>query len=201
VQKALELAGEVRVLGAELLAAYEKGDAEYLASLRATHERQILAAERRRDMAFRELNNHQRQIEHAIEVQNFLRDKFTNHALYLFLQQETAALHYQTYELALHAARQAQRAFNYERGYTARTFLPDDAWDNLHEGLMAGQRLHFAVRQMEQGYLGANCREYELTKHISLRLNSPLAFLWGIANGGSFRQGFRKRPSALRVKG
>ena len=31
VQKALELAGDVRALGAELLAAYEKGDAEHLA--------------------------------------------------------------------------------------------------------------------------------------------------------------------------
>ena len=28
------------------------------------------------------------------------------------------------YELALHAARQAERAFNFERGYTNRTFLP-----------------------------------------------------------------------------
>jgi len=32
----------VRGLGAELLSAYEKGDAEYLASLRSTHERQLL---------------------------------------------------------------------------------------------------------------------------------------------------------------
>jgi hypothetical protein len=140
-------------------------------------ERQILGSQRRRDIALRELNNHQRQIEHSIEMQNFLRDKFTNHELYLFLQQETSALYYQTYELALVAARQAQHAFNYERGYTTRTFLPDNAWDSLHEGLLAGERLQLAVRQMEKAYLDANCREYELTKHISLRLNLPLAFL------------------------
>ncbi|HEY7496087.1 MAG TPA: neuraminidase-like domain-containing protein, partial [Candidatus Tectomicrobia bacterium] len=42
VQKAQELANEVRGLGAALLAALEKGDAEYLAALRATHERQLL---------------------------------------------------------------------------------------------------------------------------------------------------------------
>src|SRR6266498_3895899 len=40
-------------------------------------ELQILAAQRRRDQALRELNNQQRQIEHATEVQDFLRDKFT----------------------------------------------------------------------------------------------------------------------------
>ena len=110
-------------------------------------------------------------------MQDFLRDKFTSHELYLFLQQETAALYRQAYELARQAARQAQRAFNYERGYTARRFLPDDAWDSLHEGLLAGERLQLAVRQMEQAYLDANCREYELTKHLSLRLHFPVAFL------------------------
>jgi len=139
--------------------------------------RQILASERARDIALRELNNQQRQIEHSVEVQNFLRDKFTSHELYLFLQQETAALHYQAYQLALFTARQAERAFNYERGYTTRTFLPDYVWDNLHEGLMVGDRLQLALRQMEKAYLDANCREYELTKHISLRLNFPLDFL------------------------
>ena len=43
IQKAIELAGRVRELGAALLSAYEKGDAEYLASLRAEQEREMLA--------------------------------------------------------------------------------------------------------------------------------------------------------------
>ena len=38
IQKALELAGEVRALGTALLAALEKGDAEHLALLRQGHE-------------------------------------------------------------------------------------------------------------------------------------------------------------------
>jgi erythromycin esterase-like protein len=48
-------------------------------------KRQILAAERRRDIALRELNTHKRQMEHSAEVQDFLRDKFTKQELYLFL--------------------------------------------------------------------------------------------------------------------
>ena len=40
-RKALELAAEARSFGAALLAAFEKGDAEYLASLRATQEHQL----------------------------------------------------------------------------------------------------------------------------------------------------------------
>ena len=116
-------------------------------------------------------------IESSVEIQDFLRDKFTNHELYLFLQQETAALYHETYELAILAARQAQHAFNYERGYTTRKFLPETSWDTLREGLLAGERLQLAVRQMEKAYQDENWREYELTKHVSLRLNFPLAFL------------------------
>lgn len=140
-------------------------------------ERQILAAERRRDIALRELNNHQTQIENSTEVQNFLRDKFTNHELYLWLQKETAALHHQVYELAFHTGRQSQRAFNYERGHTARTFLEAEKWNDLREGLQAGERLQLSLRRMEKAYLDENVREYELTKHISLRRDFPMAFL------------------------
>lgn len=140
-------------------------------------ERQILAAERHRDAALRDLNNQQRQIEQSTEVQDFLRDKFTNAELYLFLQQETAALHRQMYELAVRTARHAQRAFNNERGHLARRFLPEHGWDNLHDGLIAGERLQSALRQMELAYVDENCREYELTKHLSLRLDFPVEFL------------------------
>jgi hypothetical protein len=47
----------------------------------------------------------------------------------------------------------------------------------LHEGLLAGERLHLSLRQMERAYLCENTREYELTKHFSLRLHFPLEFL------------------------
>jgi hypothetical protein len=93
------------------------------------------------------------------------------------MQRETAALYYQMYELALCVARQAERAFNYERGHTARRFIPNDAWEDLRKGLLAGERLQLAVRTMEKAFLDANVREYELTKHISLRLSFPEAFL------------------------
>jgi hypothetical protein len=140
-------------------------------------ERQILGSERRRSIALQELNVHQRQIEQSKEMQDFLRDKFTNHELYLFLQKETAALHYRMYQLALDAAREAERAFNFERGFTKRSFIPCESWDTLHAGLLAGERLQLALRTMEKAYLDANVREYELTKHISLRLHFPLQFL------------------------
>ena len=140
-------------------------------------ELQILGAQRRRDQALQELNNQQRQIENATEVLDFLRDKFTATDLYLFLQKETSALYRKMYEMAHRAADEAQRAFNFERGHTTRRFIPEEIWENLHEGLMAGERLDFALRHMEKEYLDENVREYELTKHFSLRYHFPMEFL------------------------
>ena len=145
--------------------------------------REILGAERRSDAALREVNNQQRLIEQATEVEGFLRDKFTNDALYLYHQRETAALYRRVYELAVETARQAERAFNFERGHTAETFIDGELWDDLHEGLLAGERLEVALRRMQKAYLDRNRREYELTKHVSLRRDFPLALLQLKNNG------------------
>jgi len=141
------------------------------------NELEILGAHRRRDKALRELNNHQRSLEHASEVLDFLRDKFTAADLYLWLQQETLAVHRQMYQLAWRKAREAERCFNFDLGYTRRRFLPEEGWDNLHEGLMAGERLELALRRMEKAYYDENRRELELTKHVSLRQDFPVAYL------------------------
>jgi len=140
-------------------------------------ELQILGGQRRRNVALRELNIQQRQVERSREVANFLRDKFTAQDLYLFLQKETADLYYKVYDLALHWARQAQHAFNLERGFKARRFIPEQMWDSLQEGLLAGDRLDAGLRHMEKAYCDENVREYELTKYISLRQHQPMEYL------------------------
>jgi Tc toxin complex TcA C-terminal TcB-binding domain/Protein of unknown function (DUF2934) len=140
-------------------------------------ELQILGAQQRRDQALQDLNVQRRQMEHSVEVLNFLRDKFTAHDLYLFLQKETSDLYFQMYELALHWACSAQCAFNLERGHTTRRFIPECAWNSLQEGLLAGEQLETALHHMEKSYLDENAREYELTKNISLREQFPLEYL------------------------
>jgi hypothetical protein len=149
----------------------------------AQAERLILAAERRRAAALGELNAVQAQLENSREVNELLRDKATTHAHYLWLYREVAALYRQMYELADCAVRQAQRAFNVERGFTTRQFVPDPMWDNLREGLTAGQRLTLAVRRMDAAYTTDNVREYELTKHVSFRKHFGKAFLDLKVNG------------------
>jgi hypothetical protein len=140
-------------------------------------ERQTLGAERRCDQALRQLDNLVQQKQQAAELHDFLRDKFTNQALYLFLQRELAALHHQMFEVAWCWARQAQRAFQLERELTTQSFLPSDIWDGLHEGLLTGERLSTSLRAMEKAYHDQNRREHELVTRLSLRVDFPLAFL------------------------
>ena len=124
-----------------------------------------------------DLNSQQRQIEQSTETLDFLREKFTSHDLYLYPQKETTALYYRMYDLTRYAARQAERAFNLERGHTDRRFIPEDGWESLHERLLAGQRLDVALRRMEKAYLDENVREHEITKNISLREYFPKEYL------------------------
>jgi hypothetical protein len=153
-------------------------------------KRQRLAAERRRASALRELNAHERQREHADEVVDFERDRNSRHALYLFLQRETAGLLRATFSLALRTAREAHAAFLFER-VPPSAALPfpafADLWDDrggtgtgntaVHAGLMAGERLELALRRLEHSYMSLNGRELELSKRISLRERFPRAFL------------------------
>lgn len=138
-------------------------------------KRQILAAERRREVALKELNNYQQEVEQTAEVQNFVRDKFTKQELYLFLQQRTATLYRQAYDLAFQTSKKVQDAFVFEVGVTAD--LPDPGWNNFREGLAVGPTLELALQSMERKYMELNTREYELSKNFSLRLDIPFAFL------------------------
>ena len=109
---------------------------------------------------------------------DFLRDKFTaDGSLSVSAKGNLGAPPQDVRVWRIARRTEAQRAFNFERGHTTRRFIPDETWDDLHEGLMAGERLDFALRHMEKAYLDENVREYELTKHFSLRLHFPMEFL------------------------
>ncbi|KAI9162987.1 insecticidal toxin complex protein [Paramyrothecium foliicola] len=148
-------------------------------------KRQRLAARRRLDTALKELDNTQRRIEHSAEVQDFSRDKTSRYELYLYLQQENAALYRQSYELALQTAREAQSALRFELGDASLSYLfnEHESWNSLHERLLAGDKLELALGAMERAHLSKHCREYELTKHVSLRLHFPAAFVMLKATG------------------
>ncbi len=138
---------------------------------------QILAARIRETIAEQELRNHDLQIEQANAVDEFMRRKYTNQDLYDWMVAQITTIYFQTYQLAYDLAKRAEKAYRFERGVTASNFIQFGYWDNLRKGLLAGEQLSLALRQMDSAFLEQNRREYEITKQISLMLHDPMALI------------------------
>ena len=140
-------------------------------------DKQIEAAKIRIAIAENELRNHEKQIEQSEKVESFLREKFTDKELYNWMKSQVSAVYFQTYRLAYDMAKQAERAYQNEMGTKESSFIEFGSWDNLHKGLLAGEKMSLQLRRLEKAYLDDNKRIYELTKQISLRFVNPIALI------------------------
>ena len=137
-------------------------------------DKQITASDIRMQSAKIELKNHLQQIDNAKYVESFLKDKFTNQELYQWMKEQIYAVYKQSYNMAYNMAKKAEKAYVYEIGNDMASFIQYGYWDNSYQGLMSGERLHLALKQLDKAYIEENKRELELTKHISLALLNPL---------------------------
>jgi hypothetical protein len=141
-------------------------------------DKQIIALEVRKSITEKELDNHRTQIEHARNIDDFMRHiKFTGESLYGWMESQLAGLFFSSYQLAFELAKKAERAYQFELGDPASTFVEYGHWDGLRKGLLSGERLGQNLRRMEAAYLERNRRELEITKHVSLRQLDPEALL------------------------
>lgn len=142
--------------------------------------KQLRAAQIREAIAEREWHNHQQQMRHAQEIEDFLTDekigKKTNQAFYAWLKREVKGLYSGSFQLAFEVARKAERCLQHELGDPSLRFL-GPTYLAGKEGLLAGERLHLDVKRMEIAYHELNRREYELTKHVSLAQLDPVALV------------------------
>jgi receptor-binding and translocation channel-forming TcA subunit of Tc toxin/ABC toxin-like protein/neuraminidase-like protein len=140
-------------------------------------DKQILANEIRIALTRAELRNHEAQIEQAEAIDTYLRDKFTNAELYDWMSAQLSNLQSVTYRMAIDMARRAERAAARELGVPAFNIIRSDYSSSRRFSLLAGDRLHQDIKRLEIAYLEQNRREYEITKHISLRRLAPEALL------------------------
>jgi hypothetical protein len=159
-----------------------RGHEHALQSDQAAHEimqidKHILVADLRAQIAKKELANHQQQMQNAKEVEETLRDKYTNQELYGWMLGQLASVYFQSYQLAYDLARKAERAFRHELGLQDSNFIQFGYWDSLKKGLLAGERLSHDLKRMEVAYLDKNRREFEVTKHVSVAQVDPLALV------------------------
>lgn len=146
-------------------------------------DKQLLAAEIRLAVAEKELANQVQQVEQSREVEDFLRTKFTNRDLYDWMVGETASLYFGAYELAYDLAKKAQLCFAYEVGVPDPQVVRFGHWDDLHRGLLAGERLGAELDRLDRLYFDADVREHEMTKDVSLAQLDPAALLDLIETG------------------
>ncbi len=187
VAKAIELLAADKNFGASrhlTLGGYERrqDDWVYQSKLAVAemkqHDRQILAAQIRKDIAQKELDSHQTQIDNAKELNDFLRSKFTNKELQSWMSSTLADVYFKSYQLALDLAQRAELACRRELGLSNGDLIVQSAyWDNLRQGLLAGEQLSHNLKRLEAAYFDQNKRELEITKRVSVAQLDPLALI------------------------
>jgi hypothetical protein len=144
------------------------------------NDSQNAAAEIRQDIAQKELDNHEINVELATKVDEFLHDKYTNKELYDWMISQTSATYFQAYHLAYTLAKRAEICFKRELGLGDSSYSPYiqfGYWDSLKKGLLAGDKLLYDLQRLKSAYYEQNKRELEITKHISLLSLDPYALV------------------------
>ena len=142
----------------------------------ASIDKQITAAEIRKEIAETDLKNHELQIDNAKKTDDFMRSKFTNKELYDWMIGQISAVYFKSYQLAHDFSKKAERCYRFELG-NDDSYISYGYWDSMKKGLQSADNLIHDIKRMETGYLDKNKREYEITKPVSLALLDPLALV------------------------
>lgn len=138
---------------------------------------QMATQNARIDIATKDVSMQQTQIDNSQEVLTFLQSKYTNQQLYTWLDQQTQILGYSAYTLAYDLAKRVEKAYQFERPRDTQVYIQYGYWDQAHNGLLAGERLSSALRQIEAAYQSNRGYDYEIVKNVSLRLTQPVQLL------------------------
>jgi hypothetical protein len=163
-----------------LEATFQRRSREWQQQLKLAREeinqltKQVLAAQIRVQIAQKDLQVHDKQIDQSNEIHDFLKSKFTNIGLYTFLSGQLMRLYREAYQMTAQVARQAERAFQFERD-RSDLFIQGDNWQSARSGLLAGERLLLQLNRMEKAYLETNTRDIEVNQSFSLLQINPAA--------------------------
>lgn len=140
-------------------------------------DKQILTQQIRINIAQQEITNQQKQSDNAQEMEEFLRNKYTNQDLYTWMEGQIRTLYHQAYNLAYDLAKRCEKVLRFERGLTTSNFIQYGYWDAAYDGLFSGERLYIGLKQLEAAYQEKRGHDFEVSKSISLRQINPLALI------------------------
>ncbi|VAW74760.1 Insecticidal toxin complex protein TccB1 [hydrothermal vent metagenome] len=167
----------------ETQASYTRRDNEnaHQSSLAAIEKEQIQfqinAAEIRKAITEKELDNQVLQIDNAKTTNEYMRNKYTDEQLYSWMITQISTVYFQAYQLAFDMAKKAEKCYQHELGISNSNIIQFGYWDSLKKGLLSGDKLMNDLSKLEAEYLDQNKREFEITKHISLAQFSPLSLM------------------------
>jgi Tc toxin complex TcA C-terminal TcB-binding domain/Neuraminidase-like domain len=140
-------------------------------------DKQITSQQIRINIANQEIANQQKQIDNSNEVEDFLKNKYSNEELYNWMRGNLKTLYRQVYNLAFDLAKKAEKTYCFEKGISNASFIQPGYFDAGREGLLAGEQLYVGLKQLEAAHQEKRGYDYEITKHISLRQLNPLALI------------------------
>ena len=139
-------------------------------------QKNLTAAEIRRDLLIEAQKIHERNLEHNQDMLDFYGEKFSNLGLYTYLSATMQRVYKEAYNNALSIARLAEQAYRYERDDDT-AFISGNYFDASRGGLLAGETLLMALQSMERRYLETNYRKNEIDQAFSLTQIDPTALI------------------------
>ncbi|PVH76117.1 hypothetical protein DL98DRAFT_497477 [Cadophora sp. DSE1049] len=141
-------------------------------------DKQIATQRLRVAASEQEIKNAQVAVDHAVEVEEYLRSKYTNEELYSWIEGKTRSLYNDTYNLAYDLAKRAEKTFTFERPQMATSsYIELGYFTSAREGFLAGEAMYLGLKRLEAAWQDSIGHDFELTKHISIRQWAPLSLL------------------------
>ncbi|MES2730090.1 MAG: neuraminidase-like domain-containing protein, partial [Bacteroidota bacterium] len=137
---------------------------------------QLLASDIRQQMAERDFEIHEKNMEQAVEHFDFYKNKFTNLGLYNYMSSTLNRLYRDAYNMAYDLAKMAERAYQNER-FDAEIYIQNDNWQFDRAGLLSGERLMLQLQNLEKKFLEKNERVPEISQTFSMAMLSPSQLL------------------------
>lgn len=139
-------------------------------------DKQIIAQQIRLEIANKEIENQQKAIDNAREVEEFIKNKYSNEVIYLRMCGSLEVLKKQVYDLVRDLGLKAQMTYCFEKGISNANYI-QSGFDTGIDGLFAGEKLYVGLKQLEAAYQNERGHDYEITKQISLYQINPLAII------------------------
>ncbi|KAI1112288.1 hypothetical protein F5Y14DRAFT_453113 [Nemania sp. NC0429] len=148
-------------------------------------DRMLAVARARVAVCDRDLRAQQQQLDNAAEMDEWLRSKYTSAQLYEWMDKQYGMVFQRAYSLCGELARQAQRAYLFERPAERLSgggdkFLREAGggyWDSARHGALSAENLWLDLKRMESAYRNKKSHDFELVKNVSLRQVDPWALM------------------------